>query len=62
MDELIENGIFAPIEAWLMQKLLRHLKRYKSLDALLQDQVGEPLNPKYCINDLTTKYSVTYKL
>ena len=62
MDELIEKGEFAKIKEWLTKKVHSHGKRYKSLDALLTEQLGEPLNPKYFINYLTTKYSDLYQL
>jgi carboxypeptidase Taq len=62
MDEMIEKGEFAEIKQWLTDKVHRHGKRYKSLDALLEDQIGEKLNPKYFIDYLTNKYSELYKL
>eukprot|EP00521_Asterionellopsis_glacialis_P008407 CAMPEP_0195286636 /NCGR_PEP_ID=MMETSP0707-20130614/4021_1 /TAXON_ID=33640 /ORGANISM="Asterionellopsis glacialis, Strain CCMP134" /LENGTH=582 /DNA_ID=CAMNT_0040346303 /DNA_START=17 /DNA_END=1765 /DNA_ORIENTATION=+ len=61
MDEKIEAGEFAEIKEWLTQKVHSHGKRYKSLDALLEDQVGEKLNPKYFIEYLTEKYTDLYK-
>jgi carboxypeptidase Taq len=62
LNELIESGTFAPIKEWLTAKVHKHGKRYKSLDSLLQAELGEPLNPKYFIDYLTTKYSEIYKL
>jgi len=62
MDEMIEKGEFAEIKQWLTDKVHCHGKRYKSLDALLEDQIGEKLNPKYFIDYLTNKYSALYKL
>lgn len=61
-DTKIENGEFEEIKAWLVNKVHRHGSRYESLDALLEDQVGEKLNPKYFIDYLTIKYSDLYKL
>ena len=58
----IETGDFTNIQDWLRQKVHKHGRRYPSLDALLQDQVGEELNPKYFIEYLTTKYSHLYEL
>lgn len=62
MDEMVEKGEFGEIKEWLTSKVHRHGKRYKSLDELLEDQVGEKLNPKYFIDYLTEKYSELYKL
>jgi carboxypeptidase Taq len=60
-DEKVEGGEFAEIKEWLTSKIHRHGRRYKSLDELLQAQVGEPLNPKYFIQYLTDKYTELYK-
>jgi len=61
MDEKIEAGDFKEIKEWLTEKVHSHGKRYKSLDALLEDQIGEKLNPKYFIDYLTEKYTDLYK-
>lgn len=60
MYEDIEQGQFSTIKKWLQEKVHKHGKRYKSLDLLLEDQVGEPLNPKYFIDYLTKKYKALY--
>ena len=60
-DSKVEAGEFKEIKAWLTEKVHRHGRRYPSLDALLEDQLGEPLNPKYFIDYLTTKYEDLYK-
>ena len=57
----IEAGDFATIKAWLTDKIHRHGRRYPSMDALLKDQLGEPLNPKYLIDYLTSKYTELYQ-
>ena len=62
MDEMIEKGEFAEIKQWLTTKIHRHGKRYRSLDDLLEDQIGESLNPKYFIQYLQDKYAELYKL
>ncbi len=62
MYKKIENGEFSEIKKWLTDKVHRHGKRYESLDALLTDQVGEPLNPQYFIDYLTKKYKALYNL
>eukprot|EP00815_Leptocylindrus_aporus_P000802 CAMPEP_0116055062 /NCGR_PEP_ID=MMETSP0322-20121206/3177_1 /TAXON_ID=163516 /ORGANISM="Leptocylindrus danicus var. apora, Strain B651" /LENGTH=526 /DNA_ID=CAMNT_0003538581 /DNA_START=159 /DNA_END=1739 /DNA_ORIENTATION=- len=60
MDEKISNGEFAEIKAWLTSKVHRHGSRYKSLDQLLTEQVGEPLNPQYFVKYLKDKYTKLY--
>ena len=62
MDEMIARGEFAEIKKWLTTKIHCHGKRYKSLDALLEDQIGEKLNPKYFIHYLQEKYTELYRL
>jgi carboxypeptidase Taq len=61
-DSMIESGNFVEIKQWLTEKVHRHGRRYSSLDALLEDQLGERLNPKYFIEYLTTKYTELYDL
>jgi carboxypeptidase Taq len=58
----MERGEFGEIKEWLTQTVHRHGRRYQSLDALLEDQLGEPLNPTYFIDYLTEKYTDLYKL
>lgn len=60
-DGMVERGEFATIKLWLTDKVHRHGRRYPSLDALLLDQVGEPLNAKYFIDYLTKKYTELYR-
>jgi carboxypeptidase Taq len=60
-DTKIEHGEFAEIKQWLTNKVHKHGRRYPSLDALLEDQLGEKLNPKYFIDYLTDKYTELYK-
>ena len=62
MAAKVKNGEFSAIKTWLTDKVHRHGRRYDSLDALLLDQVGETLNPKYFIQYLTEKYSDLYQL
>ena len=62
VEEQMERGEFGAIKEWLTDKVHRHGRRYKSLDALLEDQLGEPLNPKYFLDYLIEKYSDLYKL
>lgn len=62
LEDKIAQGEFQPIKEWLTDKVHRHGRRYKSLDALLEAQLGEPLNPQYFLDYLNTKYSDLYKL
>lgn len=62
IEAKIEEGDFAPIKDWLREKVHRHGRRYESLDAMLEAQLGEALNPKYFIDYLTTKYSELYQI
>ncbi len=62
IEEKIESGDFEPIKEWLSTKIHKHGRRYESLDSMLEDQLGEALNPKYFIDYLTTKYTELYKL
>ena len=58
----IEKGEFEEIKKWLTSKVHQHGRRFKSLDAMFEDQLGEPLNPKYFVEYLTKKYSDLYQL
>ena len=62
MDEMIARGEFTEIKKWLKTKIHCHGKRYNSLDSLLEDQLGEALNPKYFIDYLQEKYTILYGL
>jgi carboxypeptidase Taq len=62
IEAKIAKGEFTEIQKWLTHKIHRHGRRYKSLDALLEAQLGEKLNPKYFIEYLTTKYSELYQV
>ena len=62
MNAKIEHGEFEEIRKWLTSKIHKHGKRYKSLDDMLVSQIGEPLNTKYFIDNLTKKYTELYKV
>ena len=62
IEAKIESGDFQPIKDWLKDKVHKHGRRYASLDSMLEDQLGEPLNPKYFIDYLTNKYTDLYQL
>ena len=52
----------APFKAWLKEKIHDHGSLFESMDELLMHSFGEPLNPKYFIDYLTTKYEALYQL
>jgi Zn-dependent M32 family carboxypeptidase len=58
----MERGEFTQIKDWLLKTVHQHGRQYTSLDELLEDQLGETLNPKYFLNYLIEKYSDLYKL
>jgi carboxypeptidase Taq len=60
MYEKVENGQFQELKDWLTSKIHKHGKRYKSLDDLLEAELGEKLNPQYFIQYLESKYSKLY--
>ena len=62
MNAKIQRGEFEEIRKWLTSKVHVHGKRYKSLDDMLVAQVGERLNTKYFIDNLTMKYTELYKV
>jgi carboxypeptidase Taq len=62
IESKIETGDFQPIKEWLREKVHQHGRRHESLDAMFQDQLGEPLNPMYFIDYLTHKYTDLYQL
>lgn len=57
----VAKGEFTEIREWLTDKVHRHGSRYSSLDAHLEAQLGEPLNPKYFVDYLTDKYTSLYQ-
>jgi carboxypeptidase Taq len=59
---MIEKGNFEPIKAWLKKTVHQHGRLYPSLDKMFEDQLGEPLNSKYFVDYLSTKYTDLYKL
>jgi len=61
-DELIEKGEFGRLKEWLTDKVHRHGSRHRSLDEMLEAELGEKLNPRYLIEYLTKKYSGLYGL
>jgi carboxypeptidase Taq len=60
-EELIQNGEFAPIRAWLKEKIHRHGK-LKSPNELVQEITGELTNASYLMEYLEKKYTEIYNL
>ncbi len=61
MDTKIRHGEFAAIKQWLDTNIHAH-GRGKTPSELCHDITGEPMNAKYFIDYLTTKYTDIYKL
>ena len=61
MSEKVKKGEFLEIKAWLTEKVHQHGKRYPSLDAHFEAELGEKLNPSYYIDYLTKKYTDLYQ-
>lgn len=62
LEGRVGRGDFAPLQAWLNEKVHVHGSRFGSMDELLLHSLGEPLNPKYLLAYLTRKYSALYAL
>jgi carboxypeptidase Taq len=60
-DQLVENGEFAPILSWLVDKIHRHGKMKDPLD-LLREVTGEDVNASYLVAYLEEKVSKIYQL
>ena len=62
IKDKIRTGKFSDIKKWLNENLHEKGSLYASLDELLKSITGEPLNPKYFVSYLETKYRRIYKL
>lgn len=60
IDDKIARGEFTPIRDWLCTEIHQIGSLYPSLDDLLQQVTGEPLQPKYFLDYLDEKYSKVY--
>lgn len=60
-DTLMEKGDFAPILAWLQDKVYSQGKRYKPTD-LLQKVCASSLDPTPYLRNITNKYKDIYQL
>ena len=61
VDDCLRRGDFAPINAWLRERIWRHGCLYPPA-ALFERAVGEPFDPAVFINYLTEKYTDLYEL
>lgn len=62
VDALVRRGNFAPLNAWMKDKVHDKGSVPRSMDDLLIESCGEPLNSKYFLDYLTKKYSALYRL
>ena len=62
VDDKIANGEFSPILSWLREKVHDQGVMHPSIDALLENAVGEPLKPEYFVSYLEDKFGALYKL
>ena len=62
MDKLLAEGEFAPVLGWLRAKVHDQGLLHPSMDALLVEACGEPLNPEYFLTYLEEKYEALYRL
>ncbi len=60
-EQLIKNGNFQPIQAWLTEKIHRHGKTKKPLE-LIKSATGKELSSKYLTSYLVEKFSAIYQL
>ena len=61
VEKNIEKGSFAPIKAWLNEKIHRQGSLFTPHDLVCR-VTGESLNPEYFIEYLKKKYSAIYPL
>lgn len=59
-DDLVKNGDFSSIIAWLKKNIYRHGKRYTPAQ-LIKRISGQKLNPKFFFDYLEEKYKDIYK-
>lgn len=61
LDELVEQGEFAPIKDWLTERIYRHGAVMKPERFIVQ-VTGEELNVQYLLDHLKTKFGELYEL
>jgi carboxypeptidase Taq len=62
LEEQIQNGNFAPLKAWLNEKVHAVGSLYPTADDLLAAVTGKPLDPQSFITYLKEKYTKIYKM
>jgi len=60
IEERIRNGKYAEIKEWLRKNIHEVGSLYASLDELLDNVTGEPLNPQRFLDYLEEKYAKVY--
>ncbi|KAA8495917.1 Thermostable carboxypeptidase 1 [Porphyridium purpureum] len=58
----VRSGEFAELNEWLASKIHRKGSLFSSLDMLLEDATGQPLNPEIFVEYLKAKYRGIYDL
>ena len=61
VDACLRRGDFAPINAWLRERIWRHGGQYPPAE-LFRNAVGEPFDPNVFVAYLTEKYTDLYEL
>ncbi|PYI55944.1 carboxypeptidase M32 [Paenibacillus flagellatus] len=61
LDDLIANGDFASVKAWLVERIYRYGKLLTPQEIVMR-VTGEPLDPDYLVRYLQTKYADIYGL
>jgi carboxypeptidase Taq len=61
LDDDIRAGEFAPLRAWLVEKVHRHGRRLTPPE-LIEQAVGGPLDPGPMLAHLAAKYRALYRL
>lgn len=62
LDQQIARGEFAPLRAWLREKVHEVGSLYPTADELLEVVTGKPLDPSIFLRYLKEKYTKLYKL
>lgn len=60
IDDIIRRGEYDTIRLWLKENIHEKGSLYTSMDELLENVTGHPLNPKYFIEYLDEKFSKVY--
>ncbi len=61
LDDALRAGDYAPLRAWLVDKIHRHGRRLTPAE-LIEQAVGGPLDPAPMLEHLSTKYRALYDL